>query len=436
MPADDRKLTAAKAIIAHVAGYLEADLSAELWNGEVVPLGPAARADIRLCIRTPDAVRRLMLKPSLLTVFQLYSEGAIDVTGGTPLEAARRWDHLKALALPKKVDKWFMARKAWPFLLGSAKPSEMAPGYDQRVEASYGKGRSDQEMIQFHYDVSNEFYAQFLDPEMVYSCAYFSDADQSLEAAQIRKLDTICRKLQLKPGDKLLDLGCGWGGLACHAAGKYGAVVHGVTLSQAQFDFVQAKIARLGLGDRIKIELRDYRTIDAPEYYDKIAQIEMFEHIGIDNHDLHFQQMYKLLRTRGLYLHQASTRMATRDLSRFRVPTKYQQIITRYIFPGGELDYIGLTVTNLERHRFEVHDVECLREHFQLTLEHWTNRLYGNRDKAVELAGKARTRLWLLYFSLFAMAFQRNTVSVFQTLASKRRTGPSHLPLDRAGLYR
>ncbi|HFC04200.1 MAG TPA: class I SAM-dependent methyltransferase, partial [Rhizobiales bacterium] len=252
---------------------------------------------------------------------------------------------------------------------------------------------------------------------------------------QIDKLDMICKRLRLQPGDRLFDVGCGWGGLACHAAQKYGAEVFGVTLSQAQFDYAQAKIKRLGLEDKITIELRDYRTVDEPGRFDKIAQIEMFEHVGFDNHDKHFQQMYKLLRSRGLYLHQASTRMATPDIASFRKKTAYQDVITRFIFPGGELDYIGLTLTNLERHRFEVHDVECWRQHFQKTLVHWANRLWENREKGRAEIGWPKMRLWLAYFSLFAVAFDRNTVSVFQTLASKRRTGPSHLPLTREDLY-
>jgi cyclopropane-fatty-acyl-phospholipid synthase len=436
MSSETRKLKAARAVLREFATHLEADLSAELWNGEVIPLGPNARGDIRIVIRSPDAIRRALLHPGLDTMFRLYGEGLVDITGGTPLEAARRWDHLKALALPKKVNRRLLFKAAWPFLLSSSKNGVVAPGYEKDVASGYGAARKDKDFIQFHYDVSNDFFGLFLDPEMVYSCAYFSGDAPTLEQAQIRKLDMICRKLQLKAGDRLLDIGCGWGGLICHAAKNYGVTAHGVTLSQAQLDFCNAKIARLGLHDKVRVELRDYRTIDAPEAYDKIAQIEMFEHIGIDNHDLHFAHMNKLLRPRGLYLHQASTRMATKDIAAFRRKTKYQNVITKFIFPGGELDYIGLSTTNLERHRFEVHDIEGMREHFQRTLEQWIDRLYRNRDKANDMVGMPRTRLWLLYFSLFAVAFERNTVSVFQTLASKRRTGPSGLPLDRQSQYR
>ena len=430
-----RRLRGARDLVGQVADYLRADLSVELWNGEVLPLGPGARDDIRIAIRSPGAVRRLLLKPSLMRVVELYAEGELDVVGATPLEASRRWDHFRSLELPDKIDRWAALKSALPFLIGKAAGRPIG-AYDQSVDPHYQRGRDDKRLIQFHYDVSNAFYALFLDPEMVYSCGYFESPQTSLEDAQIAKLDRICRKLQLRPGDKLLDIGCGWGGLICHAAGTYGAQCHGVTLSQAQFDFASAKIARLGLGDRIKLELRDYRTIEEAEAYDKIAQIEMFEHIGLDNHDRHFVQIRKLLRPRGLYLHQASTRWATPDIAKFRAPTRYQKVVTKYIFPGGELDYVGLSTTNLERHGFEVHDIEGMREHFQLTLEHWVARLFEQREAAVREIGWPKTRLWLLYFSLFARSFERCTIGVFQTLASKRMIGPSGLPLARKDLYK
>ncbi|MGZ8370481.1 MAG: class I SAM-dependent methyltransferase, partial [Caulobacteraceae bacterium] len=382
---EDPRLSAARQIVAHVAEHLQADLSLRLWNGEVLPLGPGARADIQIAVNSPLAVKRLMLKPGLMTLFELFAENELDIVGGSPLDAAGRWDHGKAVHLGKRVDKGRLMKLAAPFLIGGKVKGAALPSFDGKVGDDYARSRDDKEMIQFHYDVGNDFYALFLDPEMVYSSAYFETHETSLEDAQLAKLDRICRKLRLQPGDRLLDLGCGWGGLVCHAAKNYGVTAHGVTLSQAQLDFVNAKIERLGLQDKVKVELRDYRTLDAESAYDKIAQVEMFEHVGFKNHDRHFQQMHRLLRPRGLYFHQASTRRAMPDLRENHKPTDTTKVITRFIFPGGELDYIGLTCTNLERLGFEVHDVENLREHFQLTLQHWEKRLYDSRDEAVSL---------------------------------------------------
>ncbi len=437
--ARDRRIEAAKRIVAEVATRLDADLSVELWNGEVVPLGTKARDDIRVRISSPDVIRRLLLSPALMTVFALHASGDIDIIGGTPLEAAQRWDHMRALGVVRGLGKVWLARNLLPFLFGRRDSGGFAASdaFDTKgIAAKPEAGRNDMELIQFHYDVSNAFYGLFLDPEMVYSSAYFQDDDTTLEEAQLHKLDMICRKLRLKPGQHLLDIGCGWGGLICHAVTNYGVTAHGVTLSKAQFDFVTEKLARLGIADKVTLELKDYREIDAEEAYDAIAQIEMFEHLGLDNHDRHFEHMRRLLKTRGLYLHQASVRRATRDLSQFRKQTSYMKFINTCIFPGGELDHIGLTVTNLERLGFEVHDVENWREHFAKTCRLWSERLAANREAAVAEVGAAKTRLWLAYFAMTALGFHRGPILVYQTLASKRRSGLSGLPWTRKDLYR
>lgn len=436
--AGDKRIEAAKRIVAHVAEKLDADLSIELWNGEILPLGRSARSDIRLRIAHPDVIRRILLKPKLMTVYALYASGDIDIVGGTPLEAIERWDHMKGLRIVRGLSKWWLIKNLLPFVFSRREVAGIDAGnaYTASVATKPEAGRNDMELIQFHYDVSNEFFGLFLDPEMVYSSAYFQDDETTLEEAQIFKLDMICRRLRLKPGEKLLDIGCGWGGLICHAVRNYGVTAHGVTLSQKQFDFVTAKLARLGISDKVKLELKDYRQIEGEEVYDKIAQIEMFEHVGLDNHDRHFLQMHKLLKPRGLYLHQASTRRATRDLSKFREQTSYMKFITTCIFPGGELDHIGLTVTNLERLGFEVHDVEDWREHFSRTTRLWSERLAANRAKAEAEVGAAKTRLWLAYFAMTTLGFWRGPILVYQTLASKRRSGPSGLPWTRKDLYR
>ena len=432
--ATDRRATAARRIVAHVAEHLQADLSLRLWTGEVLPLGPKARDDIQIVVARPSAVRRLLLKPGLMTLFELFATGDLRVEGGSPLDAADRWDHGRAIHLASRLDKVLMAKEALPFLLGGSDAGSMQlPAWDTTGNDGIGAtkaGRSDQDFIQFHYDVGNDFYALFLDPEMVYSSAYFTRHDATLEAAQEEKLHRICRKLRLQPGQRLLDVGCGWAGLSCWAAKHYGVTVHGVTLSQAQLDFGRAKVEREGLSDRITLELKDYRNVEGQ--YDAISQVEMFEHVGFANHERHFLEMYRLLKPGGLYFHQASVRRGGKDPIR---PTDTTKVITRFIFPGGELDTIGMTVTNLGRLGFETLDVEDMREHFELTLKHWEDRLYARREEAYALVGEARTRLWLIYFALFKKGFERGSVLVYQTVAQKRRPGPSGLPLDRASLY-
>ena len=425
-----RRLDAARDMLRHVAERLDADAAAELWNGEIVPLGKSARDDIRIVFRSSDAVRRLMFSPTLMTVCELFAVGDLDIVGGSPLQLLDRWDHLKARNLSRSVDRARMLRLALPFVFGRGRKSATA-AFDGAVAGTRSAGRDDRQLISFHYDVSNDFYGLFLGAEQVYSCAYYATPEAALDEAQAAQLDRICHKLRIAPGDRMLDIGCGWGGLACHAAKIYGAKVHAVTLSQQQFDFVQAKLARLGLAKQVKLEMRDYRSIERKAQYDRIAQIEMFEHVGHDNHDDHFLTVHRLLRPRGTYLHQATTRRATRDIAAFDIASPYVKVIRRFIFPGGDLDHIGRTTTNLERLGFEVHDTEALREHYVLTLREWERRLFSRRDEAIRLAGPDRTRLWLIYFAMFAKAFERGTTASFQTLATRRQTGASSLPLVR-----
>lgn len=432
-PRKDSRLDAARRLVSHVAGHLGADLSVQLWNGEVLPLGPDAADDIRIVVARPDAVRRLLLRPGLTTVFQLVGAGDLTIEGGSPLDAADRWAHAAAVSLARRLDKGLVLRCALPFLFRKGDPAGVAPAWmaDDGVGADRAR-RRDGDFIRFHYDVGNDFYGLFLDPEMVYSSAVFPDADATLEEAQAHKLELICRKLRLRPGQRLLDIGCGWAGLACWAAQKHGVHVHGVTLSQAQLDYGRARVARLGLEDRVTLELRDYRDVTDWGAYDAVSQVEMFEHLGFAQHDAHFRHVRRLLKPGGLHFHQASIR---RDGRAALKPTPTTRAITRYIFPGGELDSLGMTIAGLGRAGFEVLDVETLREHFWKTLRIWSSRLYDRRAEAEALAGAPRTRLWLLYFALFAKGFERGAVNVHQTVARKRTPGASGLPLDRGSLY-
>ena len=425
---------AARALAEIFVAKAGGQLALRLWTGDLITPPVPASCQLEVTIKSAAAMRQMILHPGIASLAQLYAAGEIDVGAINPLAMVNSFDHTRLAGKFGWADKFRIIKAAWPLIAGAGKLTDpLAYGSSQAATAA--AGRDDQSLVHFHYDLSNRFYELFLDPEMVYSCAYFENDDATLDEAQISKLELICRKLRLAPGQALFDPGCGWGGLICYAAKNYGVHAHGVTLAKEQFEYAAAKIARLGLGGQVKIELRDCRSVTTPESYDRIAQIEMFEHLGLDNHEAHFKHMWLLLKPRGLYLHQASTRRPTNNLADFRKKTIYQRFATRYIFPGGELDYIGMTVTNLERLGFEVHDVENMREHFQKTCEAWANRLWDNREAAARQVGEARTRMWLAYLSATVVAFRRSNLNLFQTLASKRQLGASGLPLSRRSLY-
>ncbi len=428
----DPRLLRLRRLIEGLAPSLDLDIAIRLWDGEAVPLGRAWSGDLAVALRDPAAITRLMRSPRLTTLVELFAEGKLDIEGGTLLDLAARQGGGSSRGLLRKVNKLSAGMALLPFLFGPGTGGG-SHAYTGR-QAGRAEERDDQAQVQFHYDLSNAFYALFLDPEMVYSCGYFSNWDNDIATAQRDKLEMICRKLRLASGERFLDIGCGWGGLVCHAAQHHGVKAHGVTLSQAQFDFAQQKIARLGLQDRVTIELKDFRALTGE--WDKIASIGMFEHVGLDNRDAYFGQIRNLLRPRGIYLHHAITRPMKKDEKSFRKKRPEFAAIVNYVFPGSELDHIGGTTDALERRGFEVHDTEAWREHYATTTRHWAERLYANRDAAEAEAGGAKTRLWLLYLAGVSIAFQRGTIGIFQTVATKRARGASGLPPTRADLYR
>ncbi len=430
----DKRLDAARRLLRHVGDRLGADLSVRLWNGETIPLGPKANGDLVFSIAAPEAVTRLVRSPRLTTLVELLAAGDIDLHGGTLLDVAARRGEANTKGLLKRLDKGLLIRSLLPFLFGRAQKPAGSHAYQGAQVDKDAAGRDNKALVQFHYDLSNAFYGLFLDPEMQYSCAYFPRWDAGIEEAQKAKLDMICRKLRLKEGERFLDIGCGWGGLVCHAAQHYGVTAHGVTLSEAQLAFAKEKIARLGLQDRVTVELKDYRELTGS--FDKIASIGMFEHVGLDNHGAYFTRMRELLRPRGLLLNHAITRPAKKSARAFRRKRPEYAAIVNYIFPGSELDHIGGSVTSLERYGFEVHDVEAWREHYARTTRLWCERLYANREAAEREVGAAKTRLWLLYLAGVSLGFERGTIGIFQTLASRRAKGPSGLPPTREDLYR
>ncbi len=431
MGASDR-LTSFKRLLAHARERLGLDIGFVLWDGSTIPadLPPNAFA---VAIADEGAVAALIRKPKIDTLANLWVSGRIDLRNGTLFDLVARRPKTRTRDLLRGIDKKLVLATAAKFLLvprGGPWPLENIRG----DKAGSGNEAANKENIQYHYDVSNAFYALFLDPEMVYSCGYFTDWNNDIAAAQRDKLEMICRKLRLKPTDTFLDIGCGWGALVCHAAKNHGVRAHGVTLAENQYAMAKEKVARLGLQDRVTIELKDYTKLEGS--FDKIASIGMFEHVGLDNHATYFQTIERLLKPHGLYLHHAITRAAKRDDKLFRRKRPEAAAIARYIFPGGELDHIGMSVANLEGHGFEVHDVEAWREHYARTCRLWHDRLLANRAAAEREVGSAKTRLWLAYLAGVSLAFERNTLRIFQTLASKRARGPSGLPPTRADLYR
>jgi cyclopropane-fatty-acyl-phospholipid synthase len=297
------------------------------------------------------------------------------------------------------------------------------------MSARRGK-EHDARAIAHHYDVSNDFYALFLDPMMVYTCAYYRDPDGKLEQAQQDKLDLVCRKLRLAPGETMLDIGCGWGSLSMWAAQHYGVRAHGVTLSRAQADWAMARIARDGLAGRCLVEYRDWRDLPADARYDKIAAVGVIEHVGIPNYPAFFGGVRSRLRDGGLFLnHGIHHEFHWRR-------TSQTDFLVRYVFPNGDLSGFTETVTEMERARWEVQDVENLRLHYARTCRHWVERLRARADEARALVGERVYRTWLLYLTCSVVAFETASIGLYQVLLRKqgdRSAGTA--PRTREDLY-
>ncbi|MFO1150338.1 MAG: class I SAM-dependent methyltransferase [Alsobacter sp.] len=429
-----KRLAACRAVLEDAHRTLGLQFGFELWDGSRVPADLAPDA-LRLAIADEGVIASLLRRPKLDTLVNAHVAGRLDLKGGSLFDLAARRPAGKTGKLLLKLSKTKLARAGWLFWRapGDA-PAPLAAVKEER-DARSGEAAVNKRNIAYHYDVSNAFYGLFLDPEMVYTCAYFQpDWHDDLARAQVDKLDMICRKLRLQPGDRFLDIGSGWGALVCHAALRYGVIATGVTLSEEQAALARAKAERLGVADRVTILLQDYRSLEAR--FDKIASIGMFEHVGIDNHRAYFAAVNRLLEPGGLYLHHAISRPAKGDDKSFRKMRAEYRALTRYIFPGGELDHLGMSIANLERAKFEIHDVEGWRRHYARTTRLWWDNLNRNREAADAEVGPDKTRLWLLYLAGCSLAFERGAVGIFQTLAQKRNKGASALPPTRLDLYR
>jgi cyclopropane-fatty-acyl-phospholipid synthase len=294
--------------------------------------------------------------------------------------------------------------------------------------------RGNKTNIQHHYDVSNAFYRLWLDERMVYSCAYFRAETDSLDQAQTQKLDHICRKLMLKPGDEFLDIGCGWGALIFRAAQSYGVKATGITLSQNQYDHVRARIAELGLGDRVHVQLLDYADLPEERLYDKIASIGMFEHVGIGNYPRYFGKIRRVLKPGGLALNHGITHNWIGGDS---LGSGIGDFIEDYVFPGGQVAHVSRVIQGLAADGLELIDAEALREHYARTLWHWVDRLEANTDAARREVGEERFRVWRIYLAGSAHAFDRGWLSIFQLLVGKPLPdGRLPHPATREYMYR
>jgi cyclopropane-fatty-acyl-phospholipid synthase len=402
--------------------------SLRLWNESLHTLGQGPPA-FTLVLRDPLLLRNIITARGPVVLADAYFRGQIDVEGDLYSALALK-GHFEDLALTwrDKLALLLDARRL-PCRVAPSKTTSLLNRLAQRFSREHTK-QSDRQAIAFHYDVSNAFYALWLDRERVYSCAYFENADDTLEKAQQNKLEHICRKLRLQPGERLLDIGCGWGALVCWAARHHGVRAHGITLSQAQHDFAQQRIIDEGLQALVSVELRDYRDLRGEASYDKVSSIGMFEHVGLANMSTYLAAVQRVLRPGGLFLNHG----ITHDEEGWN-QTVATEFINRYVFPDGELDCVSNIQLGMERAGFEIQDVEALRRHYALTLRHWVSRLEANRDEALREVDEPTYRIWRLYMAACALEFEAGGTGIYQILATRRGLETT-LPLTRKDLYR
>ena len=384
-------------------------LRVRLWDGSSVELDDSPQVELRV---NDVGAARVLLKPSLSALGEAFVEGHVDVDGNIA----------EIISIAER--------------LSLAGDEEKAAGRLPSWIARHTR-KTDRKAIEYHYDVSNEFYASWLDSRMVYSCAYFPQGDEDLETAQRLKLDHICRKLMLAPGHRLLDIGCGWGAMVIHAAREYGARAVGITLSTNQYELARERVREAGLEDRVEIRLQDYRDVPANERFDRISSIGMFEHVGLKNLRTYFDCVHALLEPGGVVMNHGIT---SSDVDNRSVGLGAGEFIDRYVFPDGELPHVSVAIRELSAAGLELVDAESLRRHYARTLSFWSSAFERSLDRLTELAGDKRTRIWRVYLAGCAHGFAQGWVNLYQLLAIKPKHGEagaeSPLPMSRAYMYR
>ncbi|WP_317203952.1 cyclopropane-fatty-acyl-phospholipid synthase family protein [Janthinobacterium sp.] len=378
-------------------------LRIELWNGQRLDLSAEAP---RVTIRLPRAsAARYLLTPSLANLGGAYVEGDIEVRGAAHDMIAI----VNALARATLRAEGKFARVCRAVL------------HDQAGDAA---------AVRYHYDVSNEFYAQFLDPELVYSCAYFERGDETLELAQRQKIDHILNKIRLRPGQSLLDIGCGWGALVLRAAQRHGARCVGVTLSENQCRLARARVARAGLEHLVEIRLQDYREVRGQ--FDRITSVGMFEHVGLRHLPEYFRAIHALLAPDGVAMNHGIT---SSDPENGQAPYGGGDFIERYVFPRGELAHIGQVLKAMQQGGLEVYDVENLRRHYARTCALWTENFEANGAAIRRLGGDKRFRIWHVYLAGSSYAFEQDWISLYQIVCAKAGLPAATLPWSRHHIY-
>lgn len=377
-----------------------------LWNGNTIRSG--SDVQLNLTVKSPQALMSLA-NPSLGSIAKAYVEGQLDIEGDIR-NTIRIGEDLvsgdsSTYGSRTKVWKWW--RHTRP---------------------------ADRKNIQHHYDVGNDFYGLWLDRNRVYSCAYFKNVDDTLDVAQEQKLDHICRKLDLKPGERFLDVGCGWGGLVIWAVQHYDVRAIGITLSDEQHAFANQRIKELGLEDRCEVRLMDYRDVDESQNFDKIASVGMFEHVGKRNLKAYFGKLYRLLKPGGMVMNHGIT---TNSLEDAELGSGIGEFVEEYVFPGGELVHVSRVLSEMSGQGLEPWDAECLRPHYARTLWEWVGRLEARQEEARRMVGEKFYRIWRIYMAGSAHAFDRGWISIFQILGTKPlASGSVPYPLTREHVYR
>src|ERR1700722_19302842 len=395
------------------------DFGVELWDGTRVR--GATRERFVLLVNAPGALRLAFTPPADLSTGRAFAAGLLDVQGDIEC-AVDAFYRVAQTRNPLRIARLFVALRPLPTMAPPELPeAELRGGRHSRAR--------DRAAIGFHYDQPVEFYATFLDRAINYSSAYFCGGCETLDAAQSGKMDYVLQKLRLRPGERLLDVGCGWGGLVLRASQRFGAHVLGITLSPRQLEEARRRVEDAGVRDRARVELRDYRDLRG-ERFDKIVSIGMFEHVGRAKLPEYFRTVYRALRPGGLFLNTGISHQDPRSSG------KVTGFIEHFIFPDGELVPISEALSISERAGFEVRDVESLREHYMRTTREWVTNLERNRAAAVAAAGEVTYRLWRLYLAGSAQGFRSGRIAIYQSLLARPLAGGLvELPATRRDLY-